>query len=61
VEVITPVLRPLDVNRLRQIRERGCTVELFVPGEQLQSAGELCGGEFPIFAVQDFGRELIDQ
>jgi uncharacterized protein (DUF58 family) len=59
VEVITPVLRPLDVNRLRQVRERGCTVELFVPGEQLQAARELCGGEFSIFAVQDFGRELI--
>ena len=61
VEVITPVLGQLDVDRLRQIRERGCTVELFVPGEQLQAAGELCGGEFSIFAVQDFGRELIYQ
>jgi len=59
--VITPVLGQLDVDRLRQIRERGCTVELFVPGEQLQAAGELCGEEFSIFAVQDFGRELIHQ
>jgi uncharacterized protein (DUF58 family) len=59
VEVITPVLRPLDLIRLRQLRENSCTVELFVLGEQLQSAGELCGQEFPIFSVQDFGSELI--
>jgi uncharacterized protein (DUF58 family) len=59
--VITPVLGQIDVNRLRQIRERGCTVELFIPGEQLQAAGELCGGEFSIFPVQDFGHELIHQ
>jgi len=59
VEVITPVLRELDIRRLRQLRGKGCTVELFVLGEQLQAASELCGREFSIFSVQDFGSELI--
>jgi uncharacterized protein (DUF58 family) len=61
VEVITPVLGALDVSRLERIRQKGCTVELFIPGEQQQAAGELCGREFSIFPVQDFGRELIYQ
>ena len=59
VEVITPVLKPADLKRLRRIRENGCTVELFVLGEELQSAGELSGQEFRIYSVQDFGSELI--
>ena len=59
VEVITPVLRDLDIGRLRRIRENGCTVELFVLGEQLEAARELYAREFSIFPVQDFGRELI--
>ena len=57
--VITPVLKPLDLERLRRLRENSCTVELFVLGEELQSAGELRGREFPIYSVQDFGSELI--
>jgi uncharacterized protein (DUF58 family) len=61
VEVITPVLGQRDVTRLRQLREKSCTVELFILGEQLQAARELCGAEFSIFSVQDFGRELIYQ
>jgi uncharacterized protein (DUF58 family) len=59
VEAITPVLGQLDINRLRQLRGKGCTVELFVLGEQLQAARELCGREFSVFSVQDFGSELI--
>ena len=59
VEVITPVLGNLDIRRLRQIRENGCTVELFILGEQLEAARELCGRAFSIFPVQDFGRELL--
>jgi len=59
VEVITPVLGELDIRRLRQIRGNGCTVELFVLGEQLEAAGELWGREFSIFSVQDFGGELL--
>jgi uncharacterized protein (DUF58 family) len=61
VEVITPLLRELDLRRLRQVRGKGCTVELFVPGEQQQAVRELCGPEFTIFSVQDFGGELIYQ
>jgi uncharacterized protein (DUF58 family) len=59
VEVITPVLGELDIARLRQIRETGCTVELFLLGEQSQKAGALWGREFSVFSVQDFGGELI--
>jgi uncharacterized protein (DUF58 family) len=59
VEVITPVLGQLDISRLRQLRGKGCTVELFILGEQLHAARELCGREFSIFSVQDFGSELI--
>jgi uncharacterized protein (DUF58 family) len=61
VEVITPVLGELDARRLRQVREKGCTVELFILGEQHREARELCGREFSIFPVQDFGGELIRQ
>jgi hypothetical protein len=61
VEVITPALRELDVNRLRRIKESSCTVELFVLGEQIQATRQLYGQEFPIFPVQDFGSELIYQ
>jgi hypothetical protein len=61
VEVITPVIGKRDLSRLRQLREKSCTVELFVMGEQLQAVRELCGGEFSIFPVQDFGSELIRQ
>ncbi len=59
VEVITPTLGELDIMRLRRVRESGCTVELFLVGEQSQAAGELWGQEFSIFSVQDFGGELI--
>ena len=59
VEVITPVLGEIDIMRLRQIRAKGCAVEVFVLGEQHQAARELCGREFSIFSVQDFGSELI--
>ncbi len=59
VEVITPVLGQLDISRLRQLRGKGCTVELFILGEQLEAARELCGREFSVFSVQDFGSDLI--
>ena len=59
VEVITPMLGELDIIRLRRIRETGCTVELFLVGEQPQPARELWGQEFSIYSVQDFGSELI--
>jgi len=59
VEVITPMLGELDIIRLRRIRETGCTVELFLVGEQPQPARVLWGQEFSIYSVQDFGSELI--
>jgi uncharacterized protein (DUF58 family) len=59
VEVITPALGQLDISRLRQLRGKGCTVELFILGEQLEAARELCGREFSVFSVQDFGSDLI--
>lgn len=59
VEVITPMLGELDIIRLRRIRETGCTVELFLVGEQSQPARGLWGREFSIYSVQDFGSELI--
>jgi uncharacterized protein (DUF58 family) len=59
VEVITPVVRQLDAGRLRQLKARGCTVELFILGDQSNAVRELYGGEFPIYSVQDFGGDLI--
>ena len=61
VEVITPVLADLDLARLRRIREKGCTVEIFLFGDQVQTYREEYGREFAIFPVQDFGNELVYQ
>ena len=47
VEVITPVLSELDSARLRRIKAKGCTVEIFLFGEQHLSYRQIYGREFP--------------
>jgi uncharacterized protein (DUF58 family) len=59
LEVITPVFSEPHRARLRQIREKGCTVETFLLAEPRRGGGPEAGGEFPVFPVQDFGDELI--
>jgi uncharacterized protein (DUF58 family) len=59
LEVITPVFSERHRARLRQIREKGCTVEIFLLAEPKSGGGPDAGGEFPVFPVQDFGNELI--
>jgi len=61
LEVITPVLSELHCARLRQIKEKGCTVEIFLLAEQHRSYSQTYGREFRILSVQDFGNELIYQ
>jgi uncharacterized protein (DUF58 family) len=61
LEVITPTLSDLHRARLRQIKEKGCTVEIFLLGEQHRSYRQTYGREFRILSVQDFGNELIYQ
>jgi uncharacterized protein (DUF58 family) len=61
LEVITPTLSELHCARLRQIKEKGCTVEIFLLGEQHRSYRQTYGREFRILSVQDFGSELIYQ
>jgi uncharacterized protein (DUF58 family) len=61
VEVITPGLVELDLARLRRIKEKGCTVEIFLFGDQVQTYREKYGREFAILPVQDFGNELVYQ
>ncbi len=59
LEVITPTLSELHCARLRQIKAKGCTVEIFLLGEQNRANGQSYGSEFPTLSVQDFGNELI--
>jgi uncharacterized protein (DUF58 family) len=61
LEVITPALSELQGARLRQVKEKGCTVEIFLFGEQHQAYRRRYGREFSIFSVRDFGNELIYQ
>ncbi|MBN2551898.1 MAG: DUF58 domain-containing protein [Spirochaetales bacterium] len=61
IEVITPVLSDLDGARLRQIKGRGCTVEIFLFGEQQQLYRQRYAGQFPIHSIADFGNELVHQ
>jgi uncharacterized protein (DUF58 family) len=61
LEVITPTLSELHCARLRQIKEKGRTVEIFLLGEQHRSYRQTYGREFRILSVQDFGSELIYQ
>ncbi|UCF99332.1 MAG: DUF58 domain-containing protein [Spirochaetaceae bacterium] len=61
VEVITPVLSELDCARLRQVKERGCSVDIFLFGEEHQRYRQRYGREFSIYSVQDFGNELLYQ
>jgi uncharacterized protein (DUF58 family) len=58
LQVITPILSELHCARLRQIKEKGCTVEIFLLGEQQRLYRPR---EFRIHSVQDFGNELIYQ
>lgn len=59
LEVITPTLSEENCARLRQIKEKGCSVEIFLLGEQKRLNEQTFSREFPIFPVQDFGNELI--
>jgi len=61
LEVITPTLSELHCARLRQIKETGCTVEIFLLGEQHRLYRQTYSREFRILSVQDFGNELIYQ
>jgi len=59
VEVITPNLSDEQWQRLRRLREMGCSVELFMLGSEHLKNGQTRAKEFRIFTVQDFGNELF--
>lgn len=59
IEVITPRLSDEQRAFLREVKLRGCTVELFLLGGDSLGQRELLSKEFPVFVVSDYGNELI--
>ncbi len=59
LEVITPGLSPQQWSRLRQFREKGASVEVFLLGGERPEQADPWSREAKIYTVQDFGSELI--
>jgi uncharacterized protein (DUF58 family) len=60
IEVITPRLTPLQQAILRDGRQKGWVVELYITGGESQKHDEV-SREFPLFFVTDYGSELLHQ
>ncbi len=58
IQAITPVVSPESRRILRSYRRRGCTVEIFLMGAEEAERREL-SREFSVYAVADYGRELL--
>ena len=59
IEVITPLLKEEQQEFLRRVKEKGCTVEIFLLGPDTRRQKELLAREFDVFCVKDYGNELI--
>ena len=59
IEVITPLLKEEQRYFLRKVKEKGCTVEIFLLGPDTRRQKELLAREFDVFCVKDYGNELI--
>jgi len=59
LQVITSVLTEADCSRLRQLKQKGCSVEVFLFGEQHHRFAHRHRDQFRVYSVQDFGNELV--
>ncbi len=60
IKVITPLLTDVQHAFLREVKQKGNTVELFLMGGDSPARRELPTSEFPLFVVSEYGNELID-
>ena len=59
IEVITPLLTEAQHAFLREEKQRGCAVELFLLGGDERGQRDSLGRDFPISMVTDYGAELL--
>jgi len=60
IKVITPLLTDAQHAFLREVKQKGNAVELFLMGGDALAPRELLTREFPLFVVSEYGNELID-
>ena len=60
LEVITPRITPLQHARLRESKQKGLAVEIFLTGGDSPQLRESLQKEFRVHVVKDYGNELID-
>jgi hypothetical protein len=60
VLVITPLLTNVQCAFLREVKQKGNTIELYLIGGDTAAPRELLTTEFPCFVVSEYGNELID-
>jgi len=60
IKVITPLLTDVQHGFLREVKQKGNAVELFLMGGDSLAPRELLTREFPLFVVSEYGNELID-
>jgi len=57
---VTPVLTEAQHVFLREVKQKGNAVELFLLGGNALAPHESLTHEFPLFVVSEYGSELID-
>jgi uncharacterized protein (DUF58 family) len=60
LEVITPRITPLQHAMLRESRQKGLAVEIFLTGGDSPELRQSLQKEFRVHVVKDYGNELID-
>ncbi len=60
IKVVTPVLTEAQHVFLREVKQKGNAVELFLLGGNALAPHESLTHEFPLFVVSEYGSELID-
>jgi uncharacterized protein (DUF58 family) len=60
IKVISPMLTDDQHAFLREVKQKGSAVELFLLGGDALAPRELLTREFPLFVVSEYGNELLD-
>jgi uncharacterized protein (DUF58 family) len=60
IKVVTPSLTDVQRAFLRELRQKGNAVEIFLLGGNAPAPREVFTHEFPVFVVSEYGHELID-
>jgi hypothetical protein len=60
IKVVTPGLTDGQHAFLREVKQKGNAVELFLLGGDAFAPPESLAQEFPLFVVSEYGSELID-